>query len=506
MPKIRVSTENLRSNADKIFNSASELQNICRAVQNAANSAPSYNGQFGPKVQVIGRTMNAIGMQQSNELQANAADLKNRADKFEKTDRKSVIGNLYKWFVNIFRDNSFLQNFFGNLFKPTITASQSVSSILSTVIPSHQIQEERGEQIVALRKGGKRHITKEKIKEKKLERIKKKAREQDIDTSEWKDSWFEKWARCGYPPKGSDAYLAFLGSCYTSINHPVAIFKNGDEYFVYIRGTDGDLMKWDKSGYENNWYNTIAAFEGLQTGYEKQVLDLIRESNIPHNAKIHLIGHSQGGIIANNLVADLSGYNVASVTTFGAPPPINFELPKSVKTRYYGDKDDYVCKLTNYVLGALAVKYPEKADHYEKIRQEKNKQLTIIDSSRKHAFDMPNYYGFGSNFESVTIGDLANASVNFVNIINNGHNLENYISSNKCKKYNFFSDSTTKNSDFECIALSNNKKYDPDTIPAKDQTLNVSVNYLKVEEIYGFRSDDAILNMLCSKIESALDL
>ena len=91
MSKIQVSYSNLKSNSEKIFDSAAELQKISRAVQNAANSAPSYNGQFGPKVKAIGNAACSQGMQRYYDLQSKAGDLKNRANKFNNADKKSII-------------------------------------------------------------------------------------------------------------------------------------------------------------------------------------------------------------------------------------------------------------------------------------------------------------------------------------------------------------------------------------------------------------------------------
>ena len=99
----------LITNADKIFDSASELQKISRAVQNAANSAPSYNGQFGPKVKAIGNAACSQGMQQSYDLQSKAGDLKNRANKFDNTDKKSIISKIKNWINNLFGNNKILQ-------------------------------------------------------------------------------------------------------------------------------------------------------------------------------------------------------------------------------------------------------------------------------------------------------------------------------------------------------------------------------------------------------------
>ena len=97
----------------------------------------------------------------------------------------------------------------------------------------------------------------------------------------------------------------------------VEIVKVGEnEYVVIWPGTKGGFE-------ENNWGGAISSGAGFQTPFEKQVLEHI-QSKIPEGATINFVGHSQGGILAQNIVEHesdkgLSGYNIKSVTTFGAP-------------------------------------------------------------------------------------------------------------------------------------------------------------------------------------------
>lgn len=486
---IRINPFQVKEQAGSIDNIAAELQRINKEILQTVQSAPSYNGEFGPKVKSIGASLYAIGTQRSADLNVRSKDLTTRADKFDKTDKKPIVAkSIISIISGIINANKVVADIINGLLtginkkkKATSSANENKSTKTNTAasikastqtdpFPDRSFMDDVEQQ----------------RKEKRKAAIKKGVPE---------EFWVE-WYKYGCPRVGSDAYLAFLGECYTSQNHPVAILKNGNEYCVYIRGTDGDpLAAWDTKGKENNWLNTIAAFEGQQTGYEKQVLDLIYEK-IPKGAKIHLVGHSQGGIIANNCVADLlENFKVASITTFGSPPPLNYQLPKSIKTKYYGDTDDYVSKLTNYYLGALAIKNPDKADQLEKIRQKKNNQLTIVDNSGDYRFDMPfNIGDFKAN--------VANGIINGAEFMES-HKLKNYISADACRNVDSSFNSNTKSSGYEFIEKSKNSEYQAKKTKTEgDKTLENNHDFMKVKEIDGFRSDDIILNFICSQIES----
>ena len=73
----------MKFQSDKILSVGVDLKNISSFVQDASNSAPSYNGQFGPKVKSIGSAMNSRGMQLFNDLNNKERDLKYLAEKFE---------------------------------------------------------------------------------------------------------------------------------------------------------------------------------------------------------------------------------------------------------------------------------------------------------------------------------------------------------------------------------------------------------------------------------------
>ncbi len=110
----------------------------------------------------------------------------------------------------------------------------------------------------------------------------------------------------------------------------IQIYQIGkDEYVVVIQGTEIDL---NKSNLNNNWGSAVTTGFGLPSEYQRQVEDAIRK-NIPPGATIHMTGHSQGGIVANNLANDsdvYGNYHVASVTTFGSP----VSAPETAEVKY----------------------------------------------------------------------------------------------------------------------------------------------------------------------------
>jgi WXG100 family type VII secretion target len=98
--------------------------------------------------------------------------------------------------------------------------------------------------------------------------------------------------------------------------HPIEIVQIGaNEYVILFRGT---VLK---PGAPHNWAAALQSGLGQPGDYELQARDLILQ-HVPEGATLHFAGHSQGGIVANNLADNqdfLDRYDLATVTTFGAP-------------------------------------------------------------------------------------------------------------------------------------------------------------------------------------------
>ncbi len=98
-------------------------------------------------------------------------------------------------------------------------------------------------------------------------------------------------------------------------NDPIRIYEiRPKEYLVVVQGTSHDPNT------SRNWGSAVATGLGLSSDYQEQVrLALI---GLPAGALVHMAGHSQGGIVAQNLAGNKSvqeRVKVKTVTTFGSP-------------------------------------------------------------------------------------------------------------------------------------------------------------------------------------------
>lgn len=115
---IRINPFQVKQQAGQIDKISAELQKINKDILQAAESAPSYDGQFGPKVRAIGQMLYASGTQRSTDLNVRSNDLAKRADKFDKTDKKQI-----------FKKTIF--EFFSSIIPRKDKVYQTISSLLS---------------------------------------------------------------------------------------------------------------------------------------------------------------------------------------------------------------------------------------------------------------------------------------------------------------------------------------------------------------------------------------
>lgn len=118
-------------------------------------------------------------------------------------------------------------------------------------------------------------------------------------------------------PKDARNLAGKVDEYYGETMPDVQIVRTGDgEYLVILPGTKGG-NNW------NNWGGAMTSGMGVETPFERQIQELIA-NNIPPGSTINFVGHSQGGILARNLVEHeidgaLSEYTVGSVITYGSP-------------------------------------------------------------------------------------------------------------------------------------------------------------------------------------------
>lgn len=139
---------------------------------------------------------------------------------------------------------------------------------------------------------------------------------------------------------------------------PIGIFVlNNGEVLALLKGTDPDDPERG-----NNWGSAVESFFVHNSSYQLSVLaalsQAVREGRIPPNARLHIAGHSQGGMVAQNLASDPRlaklGLQVASVVTFGSPDTFSKPNPD---TRYimFEHASDRVAQIDEYVeVGVLA--------------------------------------------------------------------------------------------------------------------------------------------------------
>ena len=91
---------------------------------------------------------------------------------------------------------------------------------------------------------------------------------------------------------------------------------------MLLKGTDPDSPERG-----NNWGSAIESFFTHNSSYQLSVLAALKAARnqglIPEGAKLHIAGHSQGGMVAQNLASDSRvrkmGLEVETVVTFGSP-------------------------------------------------------------------------------------------------------------------------------------------------------------------------------------------
>ncbi|MEO7908769.1 MAG: WXG100 family type VII secretion target [Roseiflexaceae bacterium] len=119
---------------------------------------------------------------------------------------------------------------------------------------------------------------------------------------------------------------------------PITIIETGPmQYLVLLKGTD--FGNWTLTN------NGVSAFQGafaLPGRYERQVRELIQQ-NVKPGASINFVGHSLGGIVANNLTDNQDfneRYHIQSVTTIGSPQ--TSQIRSDVEYHRYRNANDPV--------------------------------------------------------------------------------------------------------------------------------------------------------------------
>jgi pimeloyl-ACP methyl ester carboxylesterase len=130
-------------------------------------------------------------------------------------------------------------------------------------------------------------------------------------------------------------------------------------YFVYIAGTrdfglQATTQPWDMT-------SNLQALSGVATAdSEAAVRAAMREAGIDANTPVVLVGHSQGGLIADRIAAS-GDFNVTDVVTAGAPARV-VDVSPTVRLTAFEHTDDLIPALSGVALaGTTALFVREKA-------------------------------------------------------------------------------------------------------------------------------------------------
>jgi hypothetical protein len=92
MTNIRVDPASLRQKAKELEQHAEQMRNLAERVLRSAESAPSYDGQFGPRVRALAAEAHAELTRRASDVRESAEQLCDTAARFEQVDLETVAG------------------------------------------------------------------------------------------------------------------------------------------------------------------------------------------------------------------------------------------------------------------------------------------------------------------------------------------------------------------------------------------------------------------------------
>ncbi len=98
------------------------------------------------------------------------------------------------------------------------------------------------------------------------------------------------------------------------------------KYVMMLRGLDSKDLDWDGS---NSWPSTLKEYVGKDSPYQRRIAEIL--DSLPPNAKVAMIGHSQGGLAA--MEAASRHTQVQELLIMGSPID-DKALPKNVKSAF----------------------------------------------------------------------------------------------------------------------------------------------------------------------------
>lgn len=141
------------------------------------------------------------------------------------------------------------------------------------------------------------------------------------------------------------ANFIFEGGSGTITIVPATLYENGTEKNIYLVGAMGMGYNLRKP---NNPFTAFLTGFNIRTPYFTAVKNAIMQ-NIPVGSKLLYFGHSQGGMVGQQIMTDedITGhYDVLKVVTIGSPYIMVRESKREGKLVRFADKYDAVPRLT----------------------------------------------------------------------------------------------------------------------------------------------------------------
>lgn len=178
------------------------------------------------------------------------------------------------------------------------------------------------------------------------------------------------------PPKNMQELAKMVQALYIRDENgnytPIRVVQIGpNEYLIMIAGTQGGQDA-------NNWNSAFRSGLGLPGDYLKQCKAIALA--LPAGAVVNFAGHSQGGMMGNQLAADpevREHLKVKSVTTFGSP--VNAEPQDDIKYKRYAAEGDITPLASNEVLDVLN----PFADHSEELKDLEQQKIPGSDNLKE---------------------------------------------------------------------------------------------------------------------------
>lgn len=131
-----------------------------------------------------------------------------------------------------------------------------------------------------------------------------------------------------------------------------AVYLPGTKAFdgPFAPGTPGLPDALTESGQVQNLGTNVAGVAGVDNAYVEAVLRALDEVDVPPDAPVALIGHSQGGLVAARVAEAIAGteggrpYQVTDVVTAGSPVD-GIDLPEDIRVLSLVNEYDLVPRL-----------------------------------------------------------------------------------------------------------------------------------------------------------------